>query len=679
MKTPKSNLTTTVEALFYNQIKIIPIGDAFIDLARNALAGNVLGEYDLAGELSDLAKKIQITSIKEYLSGYKEGIDFVAVPKMQKVDHLFNIQKAFLDHTPAGPESLENPETLLELSKKVSKSLKEYKDETLAQYRRLHAAVSKRKGLKIEILEELLRLAYRSDMTIVLPKQVEQEQKYSIRLGYYDLHFIETNKPCKVREKEVKQGNIVFEMIEKQDRIISSIIWPTSKKEMAFHSAFIYSKKEAEWSLRKEIEQIVNEMAEKKASDMFSRNIEVLSEEYKQGNGQTELAKNGKITVIASSSSFKSEKKSPIQVYRSIPKDINQQNIYAVVLHTEDILAKLTEKVDPHEKEFKKLNKLNAIKIHSDIYEKENLPSIFTQLQKEYGFTYMPAEHFIKGTETKEKARKELNIGLITKQDRYLRNWTAISYHLGNEGVLKHPVKEIYVTATRIVQDTYRVRTDLEKIIEKTNLESAGIQLDPMTERFLWKATVLNRFHTVMKEYENEDWMIPTAPDYYIFEEILKKVPTLKGAEDIYNQAVKYLRTIIETVITKDAKEDNWFNGHILGDYALAAKGPTAVDIARSLMLGSHILKNITFRLPKQIGTSMRIVKHVRETKTPYNPNKSIFTTDLNEIKSQVYAAIITEAARLAMFAVKRGLGKDIVESYVNIVHEGKKLFTSVT
>tara|TARA_Y100000034_G_C6907887_1_gene421899 strand:+ start:1141 stop:2913 length:1773 start_codon:yes stop_codon:yes gene_type:complete len=326
------------------------------------------------------------------------------------------------------------------------------------------------------------------------------------------------------------------------------------------------------------------------------------------------------------------------------------------------------------------LERLAKQKLHIPIiYQTAHLLDEFTQEEIERIESFpntilMPKNYAPKISKSKKVAQKELIVGELAKKSPNLSKYTAQIRDVGENGFIK--IKDKYITFTKAAKKNIE-----EDVYKLELLKELGIQNNKTNH----KMYVLSLFHTDLKEEMKNEKLKLVGKDFFEFnkireniskegEDFIKRIDTLN---DNYQAIVKKHREYEPKVLThNDAKWDNWFYGHTLGDFGSVCPGREYKDIAKVLL---NPEKNFRSTLNK---------KHVDRSIFSYLKLRkeldSEFKENPEEFRKNIYEMLVTESLRTAHY--KSGTGKSentklvdgllkIAEKYSKVLLDKKNMF----
>jgi hypothetical protein len=241
----------------------------------------------------------------------------------------------------------------------------------------------------------------------------------------------------------------------------------------------------------------------------------------------------------------------------------------------------------------------------------------------------------------KAKAEKEIEISDLVRTNKELSPYIAKIQKLG--------------------QDTY-MSNDSETFLIATDFVQGNMEGNIYEHRM----GVLAMLHTALKEQLNNPIFEPNVPQFMDYDELDGCLKLDGKYKTKYNEIVSNEQhNTKRTISHNDAKEDNWFGGFVLGDFANAAPGTEYKDIARSLLdeKDGFILAKNKSEVSRYIDSYI-ISRSEKDEEFREEADQEGFK---ETFKERVYEAMFTESLRIGSFKEIREQGKDIVDQYLSV------------
>lgn len=234
------------------------------------------------------------------------------------------------------------------------------------------------------------------------------------------------------------------------------------------------------------------------------------------------------------------------------------------------------------------------------------------------------------------KAKKEIAIERIIQQDAILSRYCIKTHKIGDKGYIQNG-------------DDAIVTTDAVEV----NKEFSYAQLS-----YPQRLEVLARFHTRMKDEVNNPEFSHTVAYLRPWEDV-REISKDESFEMLYKMILdKYSHLEPTTIIHNDPKWDNWFGGHILGDFGDACPGTEYKDVARALLD-----KDTNFQLIHDNNFVEQNIKH-------YIDERQKLDAEFKPVKDfykNVKELIFIESLRLARFKAQKEDNKNIVNGLLEV------------
>ena len=270
----------------------------------------------------------------------------------------------------------------------------------------------------------------------------------------------------------------------------------------------------------------------------------------------------------------------------------------------------------------------------------------------------MPKMCFFKLHRGSESTLKEIEIGDIVRRDKELAKYIAQLESIGAKGFQQKG--NIFITSTK-----FAPRDCSEDEVRAEMFKQCGVRDNVYSHRMY----VLARMHSQLKDEADNPVFQENAPKFFDFEE-LKKV---LGAEiEKYRELYETISQdpahhAKRTISHNDAKEDNWFNKYVLGDFANASPGVEYKDIARSMLDQKDGFKHAldTESVSENIEDYIKIAAEINYE-----------LDDAKSVPERVFEIIFTESLRIAYFQKDRGQKQKIIDGYMTVA---EKYFKELT
>jgi len=276
------------------------------------------------------------------------------------------------------------------------------------------------------------------------------------------------------------------------------------------------------------------------------------------------------------------------------------------------------------------------------IYQSGHSLSDFTEEEQkeieDLGAVLASKDIFPKVCLGKKRAQKEVEISDIIAKHKDLAKYTTKVFgkDLANE--------ELSLIYSKI-EDGIPEAKEKIKLFNKLDIN------DDVNNHRMY---VLAMLHTELKDEVDNPIFEENVPNFYDIEEYMDRIANyylndvnLFNMNELYNKIKNDPVHNEKKVIShNDAKEDNWFNDYILGDFANASAGTEYKDIARSLLDESNGFKTIkdTEKVSDCINNYIKIRSDLDNDFEP------------EDFKQRVYECIFTESLRIGYFKEKRHL-----------------------
>jgi hypothetical protein len=250
----------------------------------------------------------------------------------------------------------------------------------------------------------------------------------------------------------------------------------------------------------------------------------------------------------------------------------------------------------------------------------------------------------------RDAAEKEHQVSKIAERNPSLGKYLSQVYDFNSGQVVGND--DLFIVCSKIV--TENEINDLEKsdLFAKLNIEE-----DDYSHRMY----VLSMLHTELKSELDNPVFKPTVKKFFSFSTLEKELgEEVKPFERVYTNITKNKEHYQKrTIAHNDAKEDNWFQGRVLGDSSNAAPGTEYKDLARALLDESN-----GFELAQDVS---QVTNYVDNYILLRENVDSDFVVNKEQFKKRVYETMLTESLRLAKFRNKCWKKENTVPGYLAV------------
>lgn len=520
------------------------------------------------------------------------------------------------------------------------------------------------------LIEEIVEKAHHYNLPIIVPTYDFQEAEL-IDAKYYPIKVISTSTPNKERETQLKENNGFIQVLLRYGHIVSSskdihynsiINRASSTKGQGDHFRDILNGRISKEYLYNLIRAVCKEEAKGEMWFQRARSRRRIIRGYAQNNNQLRLSGEKSMVVLEEYCLTSNERSTVI-----LKQKLSQADKPTIVIA--DTSKNMFERhfgtrgkgeYQRVKSMFMELKNNSALSFYTDEYQKEPISAY----AKSNNIQFLPLNYFPKLLHSLKRATKEVRISRLIEQHEQERlvQYTTKVYPFNGEYILEAQglEKKVYVIATKIVPTNIQVHREVDVEFERAGISKfLNKHKKRIYKEIAWRLMILNDFHEFMYQFKDEEWLKPTAPTFYTFQELYEKLgKKVKKLENAYNDSVYLLNKNPETIIHADAHPKNWFGAIILGDKEFATEGNTSRDIVRAMLLAKNNIQD-AFILPNSIEQYARLVSKLRK-------NSTILTKDEQKINQYMLAGAITENIRLAYYEQITTQNNQIIDIYLS-------------
>ncbi|MDP6293503.1 MAG: hypothetical protein QF486_01375 [Candidatus Woesearchaeota archaeon] len=262
------------------------------------------------------------------------------------------------------------------------------------------------------------------------------------------------------------------------------------------------------------------------------------------------------------------------------------------------------------------------------IYQSGHEPRVFTEAElseiRDLGAILQSKDVFPKVC-AGPASEREVLLSEIAQQNEFLRPYTIEVAGVGTSH------GDTHVVLTKIVDEGTGWTT-------ASTILSDNFDIEPSL--YSSRMYVLAGWHKIMRPYKDRAEFVPNQPHFLAWDVFKKTLgDRIEKYENLYIAiASNPAHHEKKTVSHNDAKDDNWFQGIVLGDYSNASVGAEYKDVARSMECRHD---------DNKIALSVELTtEQVENYKSIRSNMDDAFTEE--DFSDRVYEAMFTENLRLA-------------------------------